>query len=279
MKYKIVGDSSTDVTLDMRKAMNITIAPLTLEIEGVRYVDDDTFDVDAYLAKTNTSNQMPKSSCPSPDDYLSAFRGDEDCVFGITLSSSLSGSYSSAMLAKSLFEEENTITKVHVFDSKSAASAQVAIAFKIDECAKNGMNFEQIVDTVESYIKDMVTVFVLEKIDHLQKTGRMSKTKATIANVLNIKLVLKADDNGEIELITQARGMNKAIDKMIDAMGDLTTNHSQKVAYIAYCQNRERGEAIKKQMQERYKFKDIILIPTKGLSSNYANSGGIIIAF
>jgi len=279
MKYKIVGDSSTDVTLEMRKEMNITIAPLTLEVDGVRYVDDDTFDVDAYLAKANSSNQTPKSSCPSPDDYLSAFRGDAECIFGITLSGSLSGSYASAVLAKNLLAEEDDSKKVHIFDSKSAGSGQVAVAYKIYECVNKGMNFEEIVETVENYIKEMLTIFVLEKIDHLQKTGRMSKTKATIANVLNIKLVLKADNNGEILLHSQARGTNKAIEKMIAAIGELGTNHKDKLGFVAYCQNKERGLTVKQQMLDLYHFKDVILVQMKGLSSNYANSGGIIVAF
>lgn len=279
MKYKIVGDSSTDVTKEMCQSMNITLAPLTLEIDGVRYVDDENFDVDAYLAKTNSSSQTPKSSCPSPDDYLRAFRGEESCVFGITLSANLSGSYSSAMLAKSLLEEEDSTKKVHIFDSKSAASAQVAIAFKIDECVKLGMEFEEVVVAVEAYITEMNTIFVLEKIDHLQKTGRMSKTKATIANVLNIKLVLKADGNGEIVLHSQARGTNKAIEKMIVGIGELNTNLKDKIGFVAYCQNKERGLSVKKQMLERYPFKDVVLVPTRGLSSNYANSGGIVISF
>lgn len=279
MKYKIVGDSSTDVTREMCESMNITLAPLTLEIDGVRYVDDENFDVDAYLAKTNASNQTPKSSCPSPDDYLNAFRGDVQHIFGITLSSNLSGSYSSAMLAKSLMEEEDATKKIHIFDSKSAASAQVAIAFRIDHCIKLGMEFEEIVADVETYISEMKTIFVLEKIDHLQKTGRMSKTKATIANVLNIKLVLKADGNGEIVLHTQARGTNKALDKMISGIGELGSSLKDKIGFVAYCQNKERGISVRKQMMERYPFKDVILVPTRGLSSNYANSGGIIISF
>lgn len=278
MKYKIVGDSSTDVTKEMMDYMNIQLVPLTLEVDGVRYVDDETFDVPHYLEVVRKSASVPKSSCPSPEDYLSAYRGDED-VFVITLSAELSGSYSTAVLAKDLLEEEGVHKKIHVFNSKAACSGQVAIALKIQECINADMEFEAIVEVVEAYISQMATVFVLEKIDHLQKAGRMSKMKATLANVLNIKLVLFANENGDILMHSQARGTKKAIDKMIESFPELGTVSEDKYIVIANVEANERAEMIKQKIQEKYNFKEVFIVPTRGLSSNYANAGGIVISF
>jgi DegV family protein with EDD domain len=222
---------------------------------------------------------MPKSSCPSPDDYLKAYRGDEEGVFVITLSSELSGSYSTAVLAKNLLEEEDKVKKVHVFNSRSACSGQVAVALKVQEYIEANMEFDAIVTLVEAYIAQMATVFVLEKIDHLQKAGRMSKTKATIANVLNIKLVLLANHHGDIMMHGQARGMNKAIDKMIESFEELGTVSKDKFIVIAHVEAEERAIMVKDKIQAKYGFREVIIVPTKGLSSNYANRGGIVIAF
>lgn len=279
MKFKIVADSSTDLSEDMKAKMNIEIAPLTLEVEGIRYVDDESFKVAEYIEKANASPVVPKSSCPSPDDYLTRYRGDEEGIFVITLSSELSGSYSTAILAKELLEEENPTKKVHVFDSKAASSAQVNLALKIQECIDADMEFEEIVTLVEAYRDEMKTIFVLEKIDHLQKAGRMSKMKATIANVLNVKLVLVANDDGEIIMHSQARGTKKAISKMIKSLDEFGTITKDKIIVIAHCEAEERAIQIKEKIKETYDFKDVIVVAMKGLSSNYANKGGIVIAY
>lgn len=279
MNYKIVADSSCDVTKEMAKEMKIEIAPLTLEVDGVRYVDDETMDIDSYLIKANGNQKVPKSSCPSPDVYLEAMKGEEEAVFGITLSSELSGSYASAVLAKDLYHEDHKAKKIHIFDSKSAAAGEVAIAIYLYECIQKGYNFETVVEKVEEYIKEMATIFVLEKIDHLQKAGRMSKTKATIANVLNVKLILKANDKGEIVLHSQARGLKKAISKMIASFEAVGTVAADKIIVVAECQAEERAQQIKKTIQSMYSFREVIVVKTRGLSSNYTNSGGIVIAF
>ncbi len=279
MKYKIVGDSSCDINEEMHQKMNIEIVPLTMEVDGIRYVDDDALDVGDYVAKANASSVIPKSSCPSPDDYMQSMKGDEDGVFVITLSSALSGSYSSAVLAKNMFQEDEPNKKIHVVDSRSGTSGEVLLALKLHEYMEAGMAFEQMVEKIEADRDEMQTVFVLERIDHLQKAGRMSKMKATIANVLNIKLILQGNEKGEITLVSQVRGTKKALDKMIDSLGDMGSIAKDKIAVIAHCQAPERGEQVRAKVKERYEFKDVILVAMKGLSSNYANVGGIVIAY
>ncbi len=279
MKFKIVADSSTDLSPELLENMNLEFAPLTLEVDGIRYVDDENMDIPAYLEAANSSANNPKSACPSPDDYLSRYRGEEEGVFVVTLSSELSGSYSTAMLAKGLMEEEDNQKKIHVFDSRAAASAQAAIALKIQECIDKDMTFEAIVETVEKYRDEMATIFVLEKIDHLQKAGRMSKTKLTIANVLNIKLILKASSEGEILLHAQARGTKKALDKMVKSFKEVGTVSKDKICVVAHCQAKERALKVCDMIKSLYDFKDVIPVPMKGLSSNYANIGGIVVSF
>lgn len=279
MKYKIVADSCTDLTEEMMQKMNVQLAPLSLEVEGIRYIDDETFDVPSFLEKSKNSPSIPKSACPSPDDYLSAYRGEEDAVYVVTLSAELSGSYSTAVLAKGLIEEEDEVKKIHVFNSKSAASGQVAITLKIQECIEANKSFEETIEIVEAYIEEMATIFVLETIDHLQKAGRMSKMKATLANVLNIKLVLKADDNGEIQMHAQARGMKKAIDKMIESLPEVGVIADDKVLVIAHVLAEDRAQMIKEKIETAYNFKEVIIVKTKGISSNYANTGGIVMAY
>lgn len=277
MAYKIVADSSCDVTDKMKLEKGITLVPLTIEVDGEFFVDDDTMDVEAFLKKQSSSKTVSKSACPSPEAYLQAFKGEED-VFGITISSKLSGSYASAMLAKDLYLEEYPAKNIHIFDSKGASSTEVAVAFKIEELAKQGCSFDEIVEKVEQYIEELNTVFVLQKLDNLEKSGRLSLLQSKIASVLNINLILGAND-GEIELMQKARGVKKAIEKMINMIADLGGDVTQKRLVIAHCQAAEYAKMAMEKAKEQYKFKDIIVVATRGLSSNYANIGGLILAY
>ena len=277
MAFKIVADSSCDITDKMKAETGIQLVPLTLEVDGEFFVDDETMNVEAFLKKQSTSKNVSKSACPSPEAYMNSFQGEE-AVFCVTLSSKLSGSYASAVLAKDLYLEENPHKDIHIFDSKSASAGQVAVSLKINELIKGGSDFKGIIENVEKYIEEMNTVFVLQKLDNLEKSGRLSMLQSKIASVLNINLILGAND-GEIELLQKARGIKKAIDKMVGMIADLGGDVSDKRLVIAHCQAAEYAKMVVDKAKEQYNFRDIIVVATRGLSSNYANAGGLILAY
>jgi len=279
MKYKIIGDSSCDISKEMEESMNISIAPLYFSLDGEEFIDDETLDIDYYLNKIANSPNVPKSSCPSITDYLERFNGDHDWVFGVTISSELSGSYNSAMNAKAMFLEENPTKKVHIFNSFAASSVEVLVALKIKELADAGEDFESIVEKEEAFIDDSKVMFVLDKIDTLEKNGRLSVMKAKIVRALNLKLILKANQLGEIDMVTKARGIKKALKKMVVEMDNTGNVASEKTLVITHCNAFERAEYVKEVAESMYNFKEIIIIKMRGLSSTYANDGGIIIGF
>lgn len=280
MKYKIVGDSSCDTTKEMEAKCNISIAPLTFTLDGVEYVDDDTLDLDDYLCKMAESKNVPKSACPSIHEYLQLFEdGDHDCVFGVTLSSELSGSYNSAMNAKEMYLENNPDKKCHIFDSKGASSMEVLIALKVSELCEEGVEFESVVEQVEAFIEEAKVLFVLDKIDTLEKNGRMSYVKARLVKALNLKLILMAAQDGNIDLNDKARGTKKALKKMVENMPKVGTLSADKRIAISHVNALDRAEYVKSLIEGLYEFKEIIIISTKGLSSTYANEGGIILSF
>ena len=109
-----------------------------------------------------------------------------DHIYAVTLSAELSGSYNSAVLGKNLYQEEHPEAKVYVFNSKSASVGETLIGLKIQECEEAGMEFEQVIETVERYIAGQNTWFVLENLDTLRKNGRLSRVKALVATSLKI---------------------------------------------------------------------------------------------
>ena len=278
MKYKIVVDSCCELPEKFRDNEKFESVPLVLTVEGEDIIDDATFDQASFLKKVADSPNCPKSSCPSPERYMKAYECEAEHIYAVTLSAELSGSYNSAILGKNLFQEEHPDVKVHVFNSRSASIGETLIALKIVECEEAGLPFEETVAVVEKYIETQHTFFVLENLETLRKNGRLGLVKGLVASALKIKPVMGSTDEGTICQLGQTRGMNKALVKMVDFIIQKTTDSENKVLAISHCNCPERAEILKEAILERMKLKDIIILDTKGVSSMYANDGGVIVA-
>lgn len=284
MRYKIVIDSCGELTDTLKKDPHFENVALELDVDDYHVMDDASFNQQEFLKKVKESPNCPKSSCPPPARFMDAFGEDTEHVYMVTLSSQLSGSFNSAMLAKELYEEQEESregarhTKIHVFDSKSASIGETLIGMKIQECEEAGVPFEQIVEQVDSYIAEMNTFFVLESLETLRKNGRLSNLKAALATALNIKPVMGSTDLGTIQQLGQARGMNKALESMVEKMLAVTKNCEQKVLAISHCNCPERAKRVRERIEKLANFKNIVIVDTAGVSSMYANDGGVILA-
>lgn len=277
MSYRIIGDSCTDLTKEQRETKEFYLVPLTLEVGEDSFIDDETFNQKLFIEKMSAYPDAPKSACPAPEAYMELFDGIDD-IYVVTLSSQLSGSYNCAELAKNLYLEQQK-KNIAIIDSKSASCGQALLAERIKKLADSGLSFEQVVEQVTQYRDDMNTMFVLESLENLRKNGRLSNMKAFIANALNIKPVMGATDEGTIIQLDQGRGIKRALSKMVDIIAENVKEPEKKVLAIAHCNNLERAEAVKKEVINKIPFKDVTIAETAGVSTLYANDGGIIIAY
>ena len=278
MSFHIVADSCCELTADMKKRGNIEIAPLTLEVGGESILDDETFDQKSFLRKVAECPECPKSACPSPEYFRTAFLNGAKHCYAVTLSAQLSGSYNSAVLGASLLHEEKKGVQIHVFNSCSASIGQTLIAMKIVQCEDAGLPFEDVVSVVNKYIEEQHTFFVLENLETLRKNGRLSRVKALVATALKIKPIMGSTPEGTICQLDQARGMNKALGKMVDKIVEVTENSENKILAISHCNSPKKANMLKEAIQEKMKLADIVVLDTAGVSSMYANDGGIIVA-
>ena len=276
MKYKIVVDSCCDLPKDLAKDEHFSFVPLTLMVDDFSIIDDETFDQADFLKKVRESKHCPKSACPSPERYMNEFMGENVDVYVVTLSAELSGSYNSAQLGRNLSIEEGRTNNIHVFNSMSASCGEALIAMKIKELAEQGLPFDEVVTAVEEFTHLMKTYFVLESLETLRKNGRLTNLQAIIASALNIKPLMSAE-GGKIIKLDQARGIKKALAKMITLIKEKTINGEEKILAISHCNCFERAEYVKAEILKLMNFKHIIIVDTAGVSSMYANEGGIIV--
>ena len=277
MRYKIIGDSCLDLTKEMRKDPCYSMIPLTLMVGERHFVDDETFDQKEFIKVVKEYPECPKSACPSPEMFKEAYCCEEENVFVITLSAALSGSYNSAVLAKSLYEEEYGKKNILVLDSKSASSGQLNIAMYIRELCDQGLEFDEICEKAAAYRDRMNTYFVLESLDTLKKNGRLTGLQAFFATKLNIKRVMGAD-NGTIIKLDQAWGIQKALQRMAEIAVKEAGTTKDKRLVIAHCNAPERAQFMKEKLCSMAEFKEVVITDTCGVSTVYASDGGVILA-
>ena len=278
MSYKIVVDSCGELPGRCKADPHFESVPLVLDIDGYLVTDDETFDQADFLRRVAASPNCPKSSCPSPERYLQAYDCEAEHVYAVTLSAELSGSYNSAELGRKLWIEEHGSGKqIYVFNSRSASVGETLIGLKIQECEEAGMDFEQTVSTVEEYIESQHTYFVLENLDTLRKNGRLTGIKSFVASALNIKPVMGSTPEGTICQLGQARGMKKALAKMVDQIAREGKATKDKILAISHCNCPERAREVERILLDKIHVKASFIVDTAGISTMYANDGGIIV--
>ena len=279
MGFKIVVDSCCDLTGQMLKDPHFVKVPLTIRSNGSSFIDNETFDQADLLWAMKQSDDAPATACPSPQSYLDAYQGpEEEDVYVVTLSALLSGSHNSAEQAKLLMEEDHPNKNVYVFNSCSASSGEVLVALKVRELAESGAPFKHVVREVEQFIYQMQTMFVLETLENLRKNGRLTRLQSVITGALKIKLLMGATPEGEICKLGQTLSMKQALSKMVDHMAN-DPAHAGRVLAICHCNCLDRAFQVKAMAEQRCKFAHILILEAGGITSVYANDGGIVAAY
>lgn len=280
--FRIIADSSCELPAEYMDDGRFTLVPFNLEVGGVDICDDDTLDVYDLINRIASSPTCPKSACPSPETFVEKIKeSDAKNIYIITISSQLSGCYNSAVLAKSLYEEEHDDKNICVIDSRSASCGESLLALKVYDFEAQDLPFEEIEASLNQFRDDMNTYVVLDNLETLRKNGRLSKIGAIAATTLHIKPLLMAV-MGEIVAVEKAIGLKKAWVAMAKRIAReasaLSPEHCKRMV-ITHCNNLAGAEKVRDMIAATTQFKDFIIMQTKGLSTLYANDGGIIISY
>ena len=277
MSYKIIVDSCCELPEELAGDSRFERIPLGLEVGDYHIQDDENFNQADFLKRVAACASCPKSACPSPERFQEAYKTDAERIYVVTLSSHLSGTYNSAVLGKSLYTEKYGEKQIHVVDSESASCGETQIVLKLMELEEQGgLSFEEIVEQAEAFRSEVRTYFVLDNLETLRKNGRLSGVKALVASTLSIKPIM-AGDKGVIVQKGQGIGMKKALGKMASMIAEEAPDAEKRCLMITHCNARERAEQIRDLILEKAKFKNVVIMDTRGVSTRYANEGGVIV--
>lgn len=277
MKNGIVVDSSSDLKADYldKEKIGFKIIPLVLNVNDKSFIDDKDIDVRKLIDSMLAFKGKSTSSCPSPGEFFDAFM-ENDVTYCVTISSKLSGSYNSAMVAAKMARDEGK--EVYVFDSLVVSGGMVIMVDKLFELISKGLDSKKIVKLMEEQIKSQHLVFILQKFDNLIKNGRMSPLAGVIANILFIRPLCIAE-NGEIKVLEKIRTSKGAFKRMVNLIGETITDFKERICIITHCFDKEQAIIVKNMVEEKYDFKEVRIMPMRGLSSFYALPKGIILNY
>ncbi|WP_435925049.1 DegV family protein [Paenibacillus sp. DYY-L-2] len=279
----IVADSTADVPKAMVEEYGIHIVPMRLAFGDESFLEGIDITVEEFYDKLTKSRDLPTTSQTSPSQYVEVYRNlmqqhPGAPIISIHISSGMSGTYQSAVLAKSMLEEETgEDLDITVIDSLCATygfGLQVVLAARM---AKQGAAASEIKDEVERVGKSRRLYFLVDVLDYLQKGGRIRKSAAIVGSLLNIKPILSVDQEGVIYPVDKIRGHKKAVSKVIELFKN--DFDDLKDVNVAVCDavNPEGAEEMIRLLSEHFTLHEIVRTSIGAVVGTHVGPGTVAV--
>lgn len=273
---KIITDSSCDLNKEIIKKYNIGIVGLNVAFGEETYIDGE-MDNEAFYARMASEKQLPKTSCPSPEKFAKSYECEEDEILVITITSKLSATYSTAVLARNMFLEENQGKKIEVIDSANGSVGQGLLVVKAAQMAKEGKSLEEIVKAIEALKEEVVFYGSLETLENAIKGGRVNPIAGKLINALNFKVIIQITE-GLVKPVDKARGDNNTIKKVIDSVYKKMEDGRKYTLAIGHSNCEEKALKVKEMMCENHDFEDVTISSVGSVMGTYTSKGAILIS-
>jgi len=230
MGVKIITDSTSDIPESIISDLDIEVVPLNIHIGQDNFKHGVDIGTDEFYTKLLTGSELPKTSQPSPGEFLDVynkFLDQSDAIVSIHVTSKLSGTYNSAIQAKS---ELNITKPIEVVDSATVSMALGLIVIRAAKIAKDGGTLEEVLKEIEHCSSNTEVLVVLDTLEYLEKGGRIGKASALIGSILSLKPILTVED-GIVGTFGKARTFTKAMNSLEEAIKGFTPVSDASVFY------------------------------------------------
>lgn len=270
IKIKIIGDSTCDLSAEILEEYDISIAPLTVNISGIEYKDKVNIDIDWFYNHIEEFESHPKTSMPSPKEYLKLFENavadGENEIICICMSSGTSGAYQSAVVAEDLFykNRKDSGVKIAVIDSRSMSHGSGWLIMKAAMLREEGCNFEHIIDFLEKYKMKVKHYLSVDDLDHLIKSGRLSNAGAFIGKILNLKPIMSMK-NGKGKIVGKERGRKRVLRHYLQGLTERIDKKISNFIIIGYTSDKSYAENLKAMILDKEIFAGQIYLMQMGV--------------
>ena len=279
MSWMIVSDSSCELRRLENPAPGLAFAtvPMKIRVGEREFVDNAALNIDSMMEAMHNYAGASTTACPSPEEWAEKFM-QADQVLAVTISSNLSGSYNSALAAREMVLESCPEKKIYVLDSLSTGGEMALAIWKANELAAQGLGFEELVKEWEIWFSQRQILFALASFDNLVKNGRLSRIAGLVAGVMNMRVVGRGSEEGRLEMLHKTRGETRMLALLLEEM-DHRGYTGQTPAVISHCQNEKAALMLKTGIERRWPRARAVVLPCSGLTSFYAEAGGVIVGY
>jgi DegV family protein with EDD domain len=276
-KIKLITDGSCDLPIDIINKYDIGIAHLNVSFGEETFISEVEIDNNTFYKKMREEKELPKTSCPSPDRFMNLFECEEESILVLTLSSKLSGTYSSAVLAKDTYLSENNNNKdIRIIDTLTGSVGAGLLLIKAAKMIEEGKNIDEIVEKIEN-IKDNVVFFgALDTLENAIKGGRVNPLAGKLINALNFKVIVHITD-GVVKPVDNARGEQGSIKKVLSKI-EKNNDINSKMLNIGHANCIEKALKIKNILEEKYNFEEIVISEVGAVMGTYTSEGAVLVS-
>lgn len=275
---KLITDGSCDLSKEIIENSKVNIVDVMVSFGDKSYSTRTDITIPQFYEMMKDYNELPKTSCPSPNQFLESFDCEEENIIVLCLTSKLSGIYNSAVLAKNMYEEENGNKKrIEIIDSTTGSIGQALLVSKVADMIDEGISMDEIINSIEKMKHELVFYGTLNTLDNAIKGGRINPIAGKVANVLNLKGIVHITD-GLVKPIDKARGEKNSINKVIDYVKNNIHKCSGKFLAIGHANCYEKALKVKEVLELEYNFEEIHIIEVGPSMGVYTAEGAILTA-
>lgn len=275
-KVKIITDSSCDLNKELVEKYNIGIVKLNVAFGEDAYVDGE-IESEAFYKRMAESKNLPKTSCPSPEKFAKSYEGEEDDILVITITSKLSATYSTAVLARTMYLEENPNKNIEILDSENGSVGQGLLVIKAAQLAEEGKSLSEIVEELEKLRKEVIFFGSLETLENAIKGGRINPLAGKLINALNFKVIIQIDD-GLVKPVDKARGDNNSVKKAVSKVLERVNDKEKRVLAIGHSNCLDKALKVKEMMLKEHNFEEVTISSVGSVMGTYTSQGAILIS-
>lgn len=277
MKIQIVADSAADLPLEFVLKNNIEVVPMNIQFGDQTFKDGIELSKEAFYEKMSISKDVPKTSLPAPQAFVEAFNKakDKGPILCITISAATSGTYQSALVAKSMFDHP-----IEVIDSLNISMGTGLQIMKAQELIDQGLSLEEVKEEILRNRNNYHTFIAIKDLENVIKGGRISNWKGNIAQFLDIKPILNLFPDGSIKVVANIRGRKKQLRRVLELFQETNKDVSKEPFVILHAKApQDELDYLIKEIRRILNPKEIILGELGPAMGSHGGFGSIGFAF
>ena len=269
----VVTDSSADLSDSVLDRHHIALVPLQVVFGGETFRDRIELKPEEFYRRLRSARELPTTSQPTPADFVRVLRdarAEADEVVGVLLSGSLSGTYGSAQAAV----RAAGISGVHLVDSRSASLGVGMLALRGAELAESGWAGEHIARELERVRGQSGMLLTVDRYDNLLRSGRVSRGKAWIAGMLDVKPVLSLDAEGRVVPVDRVRGRDQLVPRVLALLERRLTPRPAAVRFgVVHAEAPHLAERVRTALVAAYRPRDCFVTLATGVLGTHVGAG------